>query len=322
VVSPFKVPNDEEVFLQREAEKIKLQELKQLTRGQKIWDKPTANTRSPLKRVTDSDIPPAEINDKTLSFNYNSSQRGYISAAMNIAKSRVTFSLEPIALPGGKNKQDINDFITQKKEMFLVELSQNVIKDRIEELDWKNKRKAKALQDSALQLQSDDVKLLKFIEKDQLQTHDREREADRATAERKLMEITDKELQSQIVNIRSDIEKSKDVVAGLYDHGQFLLSLSPPQWVQKVKQDHQKALEQFKKNWIREHKDDTREDHILFRGEDPIIFSAQGLQMMQNHNSMLSPHVNSTNRANSRGNSGMREHRNTNKITETGEHEN
>jgi hypothetical protein len=30
---------------------------------------------------------------------------------MNIAKSRVTFSLEPIALPGGKNKQDINDFI-------------------------------------------------------------------------------------------------------------------------------------------------------------------------------------------------------------------
>ena len=49
--SPFKVPNDEEVFLQREAEKIKLQELKQLTRGQKIWEKPTANTRSPLKRM-------------------------------------------------------------------------------------------------------------------------------------------------------------------------------------------------------------------------------------------------------------------------------
>jgi hypothetical protein len=61
--SPFKVPNDEEVFLQREAEKIKLEELKQLTRGQKIWEKPTANTRSPLKRVQDEDIPPAEIND-------------------------------------------------------------------------------------------------------------------------------------------------------------------------------------------------------------------------------------------------------------------
>jgi hypothetical protein len=113
---------------------------------------------------------------------------------MNIAKSRVTFSLEPIALPGGKNKQDINDFIQQKKEMFMVELSQKVIQNRIVELDFKNKRKAKALEDSAVQLASDDVKLLKFIEKDQLSTHDKEREADRTAAERKVMEVTDKDL--------------------------------------------------------------------------------------------------------------------------------
>lgn len=48
----------------------------------------------------------------------------------------------------------------------MVELSQNVIQSRIEELDFKNRRKAKALKDSELQLQSDDIKLLKFIEKD------------------------------------------------------------------------------------------------------------------------------------------------------------
>lgn len=75
----------------------------------RIWDKPTANSRSPLKRVHDSDIPPAEQNEHM--YNYNSHQRGYISAAMNIAKSRMVFNLEPIALPGGKAKQDINDFI-------------------------------------------------------------------------------------------------------------------------------------------------------------------------------------------------------------------
>lgn len=46
------------------------------------------------------------------------------------------------------------------------------------------------------------------------------------------MEVTDKDLQSQIVNIRSEIEKQKDVVSGLADHGQFLLTLSPPQWVE------------------------------------------------------------------------------------------
>lgn len=121
------------------------------------------------------------------------------------------------------------------------------------------------------------MKLLKFIEKDQLSTHDKEREADRTAAERKVMEVTDKDLQSQIVNIRSEIEKQKDVVSGLADHGQFLLKLSPPQWVEQIKREQQKALEGFKKAWIREHKDDTREDHIVFRGEDPIIFSPQGI---------------------------------------------
>jgi hypothetical protein len=45
-------------------------------------------------------------------------------------------------------------------------------------------------------LASDDTKLLKFIEKDQLSTHDKEKEADKTAAERKLMEVTDKDLQS------------------------------------------------------------------------------------------------------------------------------
>jgi hypothetical protein len=34
--------------------------------------------------------------------------------------------------------------------MFMVELSQKVIQNRIVELDFKNKRKAKALEDSAV----------------------------------------------------------------------------------------------------------------------------------------------------------------------------
>jgi len=38
----------------------------------KIWDKPTANSRSPLKRIHDADIPPAEITESSLVYNYNS----------------------------------------------------------------------------------------------------------------------------------------------------------------------------------------------------------------------------------------------------------
>jgi hypothetical protein len=75
-------------------------------------------------------------------------------------------------------------------------MAQNVIQNRIGDLDTKARRKAQALKDSESQLQNDDVKLLKFIEKDQLSTHDKEREADRTAAERKAMEIVDKDLQT------------------------------------------------------------------------------------------------------------------------------
>ena len=58
--SPFKPPNDEEVFVTRETEKAKKKEAKELLKSQKIWEKNTATTRAPLRRVKDSDISPAD----------------------------------------------------------------------------------------------------------------------------------------------------------------------------------------------------------------------------------------------------------------------
>ncbi len=93
------------------------------------------------------------------------------------------------------------------------------------------------------------------------------------------MELIDKDLQTQILNIRSDIEKSKDMVNSLKDHCNFLTNLAPPQWVAQMKAERTKALEQFKRQWIRDHKDDTRDDHIIFRGDDPIVFSQEALTL-------------------------------------------
>jgi hypothetical protein len=65
-------------------------------------------------------------------------------------------------------------------------------------------------------------------------------------------------LHLQIVNIKSEIEKQKDLVEGLKDLGGFLMGLSPPAWVAEVKAERAKQLELFKRQWIREHKEDTR----------------------------------------------------------------
>ena len=46
----------------------------------------------PLKRVKDTDIKPMQSEENV--YNFNSGQRGYISTAMHIAKSRVQFPRE------------------------------------------------------------------------------------------------------------------------------------------------------------------------------------------------------------------------------------
>lgn len=85
--SPFKPPNEEQVFITREAEKQKKKEAKEAAKHLNIWDKKTATSRMPLKKVRDSDIMPLQSDENV--YNFNSSQRGYISAAVQIAKSRV-----------------------------------------------------------------------------------------------------------------------------------------------------------------------------------------------------------------------------------------
>ena len=54
--------------------------------------------------------------------------------------------------------------------MFLVELAHNTIKSEIDELDHKSKRKAIALKDSSYQLEQDNIRLMKFIENDNITT--------------------------------------------------------------------------------------------------------------------------------------------------------
>lgn len=227
--SPFRKLNDEEVFITRETEKQKRKEAKEQAKSLKIWDKKTATSRQPLQRVKDNDIPPAQLDDNATSgggagtnhFSFNTEQRGYISSAMHIAKSRVQFSREQQMRP-----QNIKEFVDQKKEMFLVELSYNTVKKEIEELDHKQSRKKTAIETSQVQLEKDGLKLMKYIEKDQIKTSKKEKKAKQAMKDAQLLNEESKDLENKINNVRSEINKNKDILFALEDHKRFLLALS------------------------------------------------------------------------------------------------
>jgi len=60
---------------------------------------------------------------------------------MHLARARVQF-------PSEQRKQNINEFVDQKKEMFLAELAYNTVAREIDELENKKDRRKKTLETS------------------------------------------------------------------------------------------------------------------------------------------------------------------------------
>ena len=57
------------MFITREAEKQKKKEAKEAAKHLKIWDKKTATSRMPLKRIKDEDIKPLQSDENVYNFN-------------------------------------------------------------------------------------------------------------------------------------------------------------------------------------------------------------------------------------------------------------
>ncbi len=70
--SPFKIPSNDEIFVSREAEKLKINEEKLKTKEMKIWEKKTAVTASKLCRIKENDIP---VYSRQKQIKYNTDQR-------------------------------------------------------------------------------------------------------------------------------------------------------------------------------------------------------------------------------------------------------
>ena len=75
------------------------------------------------------------------------------------------------------------------------------------------------------------MKLMKYIENDNITKQEKEKQAENYMKDRRDKEGKIKKIDSKIQNLKSEIEKNKDILAGLEEHKKFLITISPPQWV-------------------------------------------------------------------------------------------
>ncbi len=145
VANPFRLPSDEEVFVTREAEKRRTQELKEKQMQLKIWEKTTTSTHAPLKRPKETDIPPADFKAE-MGEKKQKKRKELIQAALDIVKGRTHGSSGKDL---GEKKQGMQEFIDQKKDMFLVMKTTKILKDEKKNLKKMADERALSLKELA-----------------------------------------------------------------------------------------------------------------------------------------------------------------------------
>lgn len=246
IASPFKLPTDEEVFITREAERMAKDEEKERARHMRIWEKQTGCTGNKLFRPKDEDIPASPfIGDLSPAKLFERPQhRNLISAALSIVNNRKNVK-QNIFL-----RECTKDYVDQKKEMFLVEMSNRTLQKEIVKITARCKAKQAALDKSEAFLERDHKGFNDHMERNTKATQDAQDRALKESQAKKDVEANIKIKESEKSTISAEITRNMDMLDGLNKFKVFLDELTPPEWMAQQDEEKKKQYEIIKQTWV------------------------------------------------------------------------
>ncbi|CAM9608550.1 unnamed protein product [Ectocarpus sp. 13 AM-2016] len=139
------------------------------------------------------------------------------------------------------------EFISKKREMFLVQMSLDTKREEIRKLEEKARMKEEALRKSEQMLEEDAIRFDTFLKENDKKAHEAIKKAERETKLKtdKAQEI--KKLNQQIQMVQSDMSKHREALEDCLRYKEFLDSLVPPEWFEEqnqIKRDRQEQRRQ------------------------------------------------------------------------------
>jgi hypothetical protein len=218
--NPFALPSDEEVFRMRDEERRRKLRVKEQTQELKVWEKTTTcATMGQTKRFKDHEMMKRSHDSKQGKYT-----RGLVAAAT-----------AAISNDRRREKENMADFITKKREMFLVQMSLDTKREEIRKLEEKAQMKEEALKKSELMLEEDAIRFDTFLKENDKKAHEAIRRAEKATKSKKDKEQEIKKISQQIQTVQSDISKLKEQVEDCVKYKMFLDLLTPPEFFEEQK---------------------------------------------------------------------------------------
>ncbi|KAF0749937.1 hypothetical protein AaE_006879 [Aphanomyces astaci] len=222
--NPFTLPSDEEVFRMRDDIKKKKEEERVRNANLKIHEKITHSSQ--------------RGNIRRFHFEESSQDLGTITQSKQ-TRGLVAAATAAISSDRRREKENMTDFISKKREMFLVQvrghasMSLDTKREEIRKLEEKAQLKEEALKKSELMLEEDAVRFDTFLKE-----NDKKAEKETKAKADRVQEI--KKLNQQIQLVQSDMSKLKEQLDDCLKYKAFLDELTPPEWESEQKDKKEK----------------------------------------------------------------------------------
>ncbi|CAE7717859.1 FAP100, partial [Symbiodinium sp. KB8] len=144
-------------------------------------------------------------------------------------------------------KENMSEFISKKREMFLVQMALDTKKEEIRKLEKKARLKEEALKKSEAMLEEDAIRFDAFLKENDRLAHEALTNAEaqsKAKAE-KVQEI--KKLKHAISILQTEKAKCQEQLDDNEKYKEFLERLTPPEWFEEQQQVKAKRQEERRK---------------------------------------------------------------------------
>ena len=252
--NPFQLPKDEEVFALRDEEAERKRLEREVAKTQHVWEKGVK--KNTMKELLAS-----------------SGELGEDAAKQ---PSRLTMVAGGGARERGrKENENMADFISKKREMFLVQMSLDTKRAEIRKLEERAQQREEALRKSEQMLEEDALRFDQFLkDNDQKAVQAiKKAEAETKAKAEKVQEI--KKLNMQITQIKSEMSKFEEQLEDCRKYKDFLDKLTPQEWFDEMEQQRQQRRRARKETKLEARQQELNEQAERARKEATLKLEAE-----------------------------------------------
>ncbi|XP_032822304.1 cilia- and flagella-associated protein 100 isoform X3 [Petromyzon marinus] len=232
--NPFRIPPDVDVLQLRARERERANQERENARGLRVQDKSTFASRVRANQARSRHGGPLHDAGEEEEEGDDAEQGSKLqkgSGASSLGKDPAW----TLALTRDRQveKEGLSEFVSRKREMFLVQYGLSVKREEMRALEQQGAREERALEQAERFLEDDAAMFDEFLKQNDRSAVEAIRVAEMEMKARMEQVAEIKKLTAQIVSAKSEIARQEDLLQEYRLYKRFLEGLAPPEWHQR-----------------------------------------------------------------------------------------